>query len=187
MQPTIPVITIETEDGVEVAKAFALLNGMQTKHSATFGLNTPLAQDTVHRFKIVAWDKSSFGSNEAVVTGKFRTGNRDALVFLDKLVMLSDADIWSAGAGEINFAFGAGDVDAKEAMGDVILHSGNISDQDPPIEFNNVIEIPAAPSRLWLQANATEDDSTILDAWLGDQEFVGIAPSFTAEGTTRSE
>jgi hypothetical protein len=52
-QPTIPAITCKAADG-STNVAFALVNGLQTKHTCTFGENSPLPQDMQHTFTIVA-------------------------------------------------------------------------------------------------------------------------------------
>ena len=74
-QPTIPQITCKATDG-STNVAFALVNGLQTKHTCTFGVNQPLPQDMEHTFTIVAAGHDPFDGTpkDAFATHTFRTG-----------------------------------------------------------------------------------------------------------------
>jgi hypothetical protein len=100
------------------------------------------------------------------------------------LKVTNDADAWPSGAGEIKFSFGAGDVETKEPLGETFHFQRDISDEDPPIGFKEKNEIIGVPSRLWVQANAFESDSSI---FYGGIQTVGMQPHFNAEGTVGSD
>ena len=97
-QPTIPQITCKGTDG-STNVAFALVNGLQTKHTCTFGVNQPLPQDMEHTFTIVAAGHDPFNGTpkDVLATHTFRTGSRHATVIFDRIKVRKDSDALSGG------------------------------------------------------------------------------------------
>ncbi len=137
-QPTIPQITCKGTDG-STNVALALLNGLQTKHTCTFGENSPLPQDMQHTFTIVAAGQTLNGTaKDTFAHGLFRTGSRHATVIFDRIKVRNDSDKLSA--GEIRFPFFAFDADTGTLLGsppgELWRDEQLISDDDPPVDVN---------------------------------------------------
>lgn len=159
-QPTIPQITCKATDG-STNVAFALINGLQTKHTCTFGVNQPLPQDMEHTFTIVAAGHDPFNGTpkDAFATHTFRTGSRHATVIFDRIKVRKDSDNLSG--GEIAFIFEAGDADTGARRGYLVREEQDISDDDPPVDVNLSIAMPKGPRRVWVRVSGTEDDITV--------------------------
>lgn len=109
-QPTIPLVSCSAPDGSH-SEWFPLFGGLRTKHMCILGESTPLPQNVTHSYRIVAAGHTFFGKPmEKIVTGTFQTGSRHATVIFDRIKVRNDSDKLSA--GEIGFAFGAGDADS---------------------------------------------------------------------------
>ena len=163
-QPTIPQITCKATDG-STNVAFALINGLQTKHTCTFGVNQPLPQDMEHTFTIVAAGHDPFNGTpkDAFATHTFRTGSRHATVIFDRIKVRKDSDALSG--GEIAFFFGVGDADTGAVRGYLVREEQDISDDDPAVDVNLEIQMQQAPRRVWVQVIGKDDDSTIFPAF----------------------
>ncbi|MGZ8480122.1 MAG: hypothetical protein ACXW6K_19435, partial [Candidatus Binatia bacterium] len=163
-QPTIPQITCKATDG-STNVAFALINGLQTKHTCTFGVNQPLPQDMEHTFTIVAAGHDPFNGTpkDAFATHTFRTGSRHATVIFDRIKVRKDSDKLSA--GDIGFFFGVGDADTGVVRGYLVREEQDISDDDPAVDVNLEIQMQQAPRRVWVQVIGKDDDSTIFPAF----------------------
>lgn len=156
-QPTIPQITCKATDG-STNVAFALFNGLQTKHTCTFGVNQPLPQDMEHTFTIVAAGHDPFNGTpkDAFATHTFRTGSRHATVIFDRIKVRKDSDKLSG--GEIGFFFGVGDADTGAVRRELVREEQDISDDDPAVDVNLEIQIQQAPRRVWVQVIGKDDD-----------------------------
>ena len=185
-QPTIPSVTVQTEDGTQVAGWLPLLGGMRTQHECLLGQNSPLAQETLHRSRIVANGTTFLGKpHESVVTGSFVTGSRKVTLFFDRINVRKDGDTGLKGAGEFTFVFQAGDADlGKPAVAQFqeLWGEGDVSDDDPPIDVNRMITIPHAPRRIWAQV--VGDESDFSSPWGSGARAV---PWFDGEGTWPEE
>ena len=153
-QPTIPQITCKGTDG-STNVALALLNGLQTKHTCTFGENSPLPQDMQHTFTIVAAGQTFNGTaKDTFAHGLFRTGSRHATVIFDRIKVRNDSDKLSA--GEIAFSFLRGRCGHRRLTGlprpwpVLWRHEQLISDEDPPVDVNLSILMEKAPRRVWV-------------------------------------
>ncbi|HET9201195.1 MAG TPA: hypothetical protein VFO84_09530 [Dehalococcoidia bacterium] len=161
-QPTGPFVEIINNDTGEIAGLFGSGWGRPEKqqiHTITIdGWKTPFAQDTEHRYRIVArpmpgsWDLSN-----AEATGTFRTGSRTATVFFDKIHVRNDGD--PAAAGEFSFTFGTGDADNGSPLGSVETYGETSITDGHTEDVNRSITITQAPRMIWAQVVAKEDDS----------------------------
>jgi len=151
-------------------------------HSVVFeGGSEWLEQDTLFNYRIIAQGIPGTFPIKAEATGAFRTGFRTVTVSFDKIFMRLDGDPNSA--GEFTFAFGAGDAETKERLGNVEIYGDETSITDGHTEqVDKGITIPAAPRRLWAQVNALEDDvyHNPFDAGF---HGVGMGASFDPPGT----
>lgn len=184
-QPTIPQITCKAADG-STNVAFALLNGLQTKHTCTFGHDTPLPQNMQHTFTIVAAGHDLNGTpKDTFATGTFVTGSRHATVIFDTITVRKDSDDTSP--GDIAFTFGAGDADTGAALGHPWpeLAEQSISDEDGPVTVSLSIVMEKAPRKVWVRVLGEDDDLTIFAIWPPGTgvEVVGY-PDFEIPSTT---
>ncbi|MCL4839426.1 MAG: hypothetical protein KJ058_15835, partial [Thermoanaerobaculia bacterium] len=113
-QPTHPIVEIADEEtGAIVGIAHPIFpSPARTAHdfrfAAGWGAADHLAQETPHRFRIQA-PSHTLGGAPAVVTGRFRTGGRDAFVEFRTLAVHDDGDPgFFLGAGDFEFFFGGG-------------------------------------------------------------------------------
>lgn len=108
VQPTIPTVTVTTDDGTQVAAWLPLIGGLQTQHECTLGQNVPLDQETQYHLRISAFGATSLGKHvDVVVTRTFTTGFRKVTLSFDKIKVRKDGD--PMGAGEFEFYFHVGD------------------------------------------------------------------------------
>jgi hypothetical protein len=185
IQPTIPSLTCETADGTPVPGWLPLFGGLQTNHECMLGQQTPLAQNTLHRFKIIASGHTTFGrASEATLTAEFTTGSRNATFFFDRIKVRKDGD--PAGAGEFTFHFVAGNVD-EEGSG-TKWGEGDISDKDPPVDVNQVIAVPVAGPEVWAKVMGIDDDWSFFTGLFSDNPagIVGMGNTFDGDGTGSS-
>jgi hypothetical protein len=181
-QPTIPSVTCETDDGTPVPGWFPLFGGLQTTHDCMLGQNIPLAQNTGHRFKIIASGDTTFGGrHEATFTARFTTGSRNATFFFDRINVRKDGD--PAGAGEYTFDFVAGNVDEPGSY--TKWGEGDISDTDPPVDVNQVIAVPIAGRQVWAKVVGKDDDTSIFTAPFSDNPLgiVGLSTTYDGDNT----
>jgi hypothetical protein len=170
--PTIPLTEIRDHNGTYVDGRMPLFGGRRTRHEVMFGLETPLALNEKHSFKIEAFGstKNPSSPNKAVVTGEFITGTRNVDVMYEMLDVHDDGD--STGAGEFTFAFAVGDVETGAPLGNPGFLSRDISDKDPPIDLGITLPLTDVHRQIWLEVIAHEDDG---DFWRG-LHAVGIRP-----------
>ena len=157
-RPTIPTTELRDENGNYVDGRMPLFGGLRTRHEAVFGIETPLALNKKHSFRIEAFGSTNdpASPNKAVVTGEFMTGRRNVEVFFESLDLHDDSD--SGGVGELSFAFGVGDVGTGAILGPSQFFSRDMSDKDPPLTLTNTFSLTDAHRLLWLRVFAAEDD-----------------------------
>jgi hypothetical protein len=178
--PTIPTTEIRDNNGAWVDGRMPLFGGRRTRHEVVFGIETPLALNKKHSFKIEAFGQTNNPSspNKAVVTGEFITGTRNVDVMYEMLDVHDDSD--STGSGELSFAFGVGDVETGSMLGSPAFMKRDISDDDPPIDLGIKLPLTDVHRQLWLQVLASDNDA---DPWpwvgLGAR---GMRPSFDGPG-----
>jgi hypothetical protein len=171
-QPTVPVIDIKRNADLSLAgSAFPFLQGAQSAHDYAF----PLEQGTDFTFHILAAPGAgAFSSAKAVTaTGQFRTGLRSATVFFDHVFVHTDGDPGSLGDGDFTFDMGAGDIETEAMLGAVQMVAEISGGDDRAI--GQSVPITSAPTGLWVQVRAEEDDSFFTP--FGGDPMVGFAPA----------
>src|SRR5436190_11596739 len=99
IQPTIPTVTVTTDDGTQVAAWLPLIGGLQTQHEITLGQNVPLDQETQYHLRISAFGTTFLRKHvDRVVSRTFTTGSRKVTLFFDQINVRKDGD--PGGAGE---------------------------------------------------------------------------------------
>ncbi len=173
-QPAIPIVEIhEVASGALAAAVFPIFAGATQSHDHTFSL----AQDTDFRFHIFAPPATGSTSTKAAeVSGQFRTGQRKAKVFFDRVDVHTDGDPGSLGEGEFWFNMGIGNIDGGEMLGVVdVKHDMSGGDS---YQLGRSVTADHAPIGVWVQVRAEEDDTTF-------SHFTGPAfVSFAPEGST---
>ena len=161
VQPTIPTVTVTTDDGNQVAAWLPLIGGLQTQHEVTLGQNVPLDQETHHNLKITAFGTTSLGKHvDLVVTRSFTTGFRKVTLSFDKIKVRKDGD--PAGAGEFEFYFYAGDAGDGVWLATETWGEGDISDDDPPVDINRTIVIDHAPRSVYAIVLGVDQDFDVI-------------------------
>lgn len=193
VQPTIPAIRVEAQDGTLVASALAIFGGLRTDHHALMGGASPLDQGTQFNVTIIASGLDYRGHpHDAVATTQFTTGTRNAQIFFQAINVRKDGDPGIKGAGDFDFTFGAGDAAGRSNLGEPWpSYSASISDDDPPVSINEKIDIDLAPRSLWVQVIGTDDDFSIFSGgggWLGTRPaFDGSVGSGWASTNTKDQ
>jgi hypothetical protein len=157
-QPTIPEITCETTDGTPAPGWFPIFGGEQRKHDCILVLE----QDTGYRFQIRVMGKTwYFGPlQNYFFHGQFSTGTRTATVSFDRIKVTRDGD--PSHSGEFQFGFAVRDPDAPlSPLATSFFPSSNtidISDNDPPVDVNQVLTAALAPTQIWLGVLGQDED-----------------------------
>ena len=192
VQPTIPVIRVEAQDGTLVASSLAIFGGLHTDHHALLGGASALDQGTQFNVKIIASGLDYRGHpHDAVANTQFTTGTRNVQIFFQEINVLRDGDPGIKGAGDFRFAFGAGDAAGRTNLGEPWpSYSADISDDDPPVAINEKIDIDLAPRSLWVQVIGTDDDTSLFSGtdWLPSYpSFDGIVGSSWASSSSADQ
>ena len=186
-RPTIPTIGLFDASGAYVDGRMGLFGGLQTRHSAEFGLDRPLALGTTHRMVIDAFGPSGNASspNKVTKTVDFVSGTRSADVSFESVNVHDDGDEGIKGAGEFCFSFAVGDRATRARIGDHAWWPARgvalISHDDPPRDVGVTLPIPSAPRVIWAQVIATDDDTGTLPGQ--DDVAFFLRPEFEGEGT----
>lgn len=186
VRPTIPLTTLMDSSGAKIDARFPLFGGLQTSHTAVFGLERPLELEAKHSFRIVAAGPTGNKNSpkEAIFDGEFITGKRKIDIFFDEVDVHDDGDPWPSGSGDFRFQFGAGDAETAAPMGEPWPEYGpdDISYDDPAVSLNKQISIPRGPRQLWLAVVAVENDRTLWP-WDWSSAHRGTRPTFTGAGS----
>ena len=161
VQPTIPTVTVTTDDGTQVAAWLPLIGGLQTQHEVTLGQNVPLDQETHYHVRISAFGTTSLGKHvDVVVTRTFTTGFRKVTLSFDKINVRKDGD--PAGAGEFEYYFHVGDAGAGTLLVWDTWGERDISDDDPPVDVNKVIVLDHAPRSVYAIVLGVDEDFDVI-------------------------
>lgn len=175
--PTIPVIEVETLDGVNVGRVIPLLAGLQTAHETIVGLSEPLPQATRLRLKITVPGQSRLAGGKArdvVRAVEFTTGSRAINVLFDTIYIRADGD--PMGAGDFTFQLSA--YDREHTSGGFRTDYEDIDAGDPP--FRLAVDIPLRMTKreVIVTAQAADDDELLRTLLLlperGDQPGSGF-------------
>jgi hypothetical protein len=184
-QPTNPFVEVVNTANGEVSGLWARPEKKQSHTMVFEGYARPMAQDTTHRYRIVASPMAgSFDPKKAEATGTVRTGSRAATFFFDEVFMRNAGD--PSETGEFTFVFGGGDADTGEGLGNLERYGEASIEEGETVPLNLSVRIKPSPRRLWVEVVATEDDSYYNPFDPGIRAR-GLAPTFSPAGSTIKE